>query len=98
LALEGEYAFLPMLKVRTFIDAGDVRQYVDNNFNGGATDNHLVYSGYGLGLTFEPAAQTSFQGIWARRFANNPNPLPSGNDQDGTLLTDRFWLSGQINF
>ena len=98
MALEGTYSFVPTLKGQTFIDSGAVQQYVDNNFSGGATNNYLNYSGYGVGIIYEPNAQTSLQGVWSRRLGTNPYAQTNGNDQDGTLLTDRFWLSGQMNF
>jgi hypothetical protein len=35
----------------------------------------------------------AFKAVWSRRIGENPNPTNAGNDQDGSLNTDRVWLS-----
>ena len=34
-----------------------------------------------------------FRATWARRIGDNPNPAATGNDQDGSLVSNRFWLT-----
>ena len=97
-ALEADYVFGFGVKGKSFVDTGTVKQYIDNNFSGSATTNDLTYSGFGLGFVYEPTSQLSLQGLWSRRLGTNPYPQSDGSDQDGTLLVDRFWFSGQINF
>ena len=49
-------------------------------------------SGAGLNLAWSAPLGFTFQGTYARRIGNNPNPSPAGMDQDGSLEEDRFWL------
>jgi hypothetical protein len=35
---------------------------------------------------------------WAHRLGDNPNPTATGNDQDGSLLKNRFWLVATLAF
>ena len=49
-------------------------------------------SGAGLNLAWSTPLGFTFQGTYARRFGDNPNPSPTGMDQDGSLEEDRFWL------
>ncbi len=37
-------------------------------------------------------------GTFARRDGDNPNPTAAGNDQDGSLKKNRFWLTASISF
>jgi hemolysin activation/secretion protein len=48
----------------------------------------------GAGVNFSWSAPLGFniQGTYARRFGENPNPSPTGMDQDGSLDEDRFWI------
>jgi hypothetical protein len=34
----------------------------------------------------------------ARRIGNNPDPLSTGTDQDGSLDKNRFWLQASVPF
>ena len=49
-------------------------------------------SGAGLNLAWSTPLGFTFQGTYARRIGDNPNPSPTGMDQDGSLEEDRFWL------
>jgi hypothetical protein len=39
-----------------------------------------------------------FRATWARRIGDNPNPTATGNDQDGSLISNRFWLAASLPF
>ena len=49
-------------------------------------------SGAGVNFAWTTPLGFSFQGTYARRFGDNPNPSPTGMDQDGSLEEDRFWF------
>ena len=49
-------------------------------------------SGAGVNIAWSTPLDFTFQGTYSRRFGNNPNPSPTGMDQDGSLDEDRFWL------
>lgn len=87
--------------VSTFYDWGRVEQY-DNNVKSSGDSNSSLnkynLSGYGFALNWVGSRQLSIKAIWARRIGSNPNPTPAGNDQDGSLKRDRYWLSANIPF
>ena len=49
-------------------------------------------SGAGVNFAWSTPLGFTFQGTYARRIGDNPNPSPTGMDQDGSLEEDRFWL------
>lgn len=49
-------------------------------------------SGAGVNLAWGAPLGFSLQATYARRFGENPNPSPTGMDQDGSLEEDRFWV------
>lgn len=49
-------------------------------------------SGAGIDLAWSAPLEFSIQATYARRFGDNPNPSPTGMDQDGSLEEDRFWV------
>ena len=58
--------------------------------------NQLALQGVGLGYGFVSAQGISLKAILARRLGQNPNPTATGQDQDGSLVTNRFWLSASM--
>jgi hemolysin activation/secretion protein len=84
--------------VSALYDWGHVRLNRYNNFVGAPKANEFVYEGYGLGLTWQPNANTVVKATWATRGAPNPNKSASGKDQDGTLVTDRLWVNATYFF
>lgn len=89
------------LMVSAFYDWGRVKQYANNNKVDGnliSSINAYNLSGYGLTLAWDGPYKTNVKAIWARRIGNNPYPTASGNDQDGSLKRDRFWLTASIPF
>jgi hemolysin activation/secretion protein len=90
----------------------DVRQQLPNGLNagvfydwgqfkdptGGTISRAMDLKGWGLSLGWQAESGLSLRSTWARRIGNNPNPTASGNDQDGTLIRDRFWLTAAFPF
>ena len=54
--------------------------------------------GAGLALGWQSSMGFNLKGIYARRIGSNPNPTASGNDQDGSKLLNRFWLTATFPF
>jgi hemolysin activation/secretion protein len=54
--------------------------------------------GGGVSLAWQSGKGSSIKGTWARRLGSNPNPTATGNDQDGSLLKNRFWLTASVPF
>jgi hypothetical protein len=49
-----------------------------------------------LALAWQSNSGLSLKGTWARRIGDNPNLTTAGNDQDGSLVTDRIWLTVSV--
>jgi hemolysin activation/secretion protein len=54
--------------------------------------------GGGVSLSWTGSRNLNAQVTYARRNGNNPNPLDTGKDGDGSLKRDRFWLSLNQSF
>ncbi len=54
--------------------------------------------GAGLAATWQASFGLNLKATWARRIGDNPNPAPNGDDQDGSLNKNRFWLSASQSF
>jgi hemolysin activation/secretion protein len=90
----------------------DLRQQLSNGLNagvfydwgrfkdpaGGPIPQALDIKGWGLALGWQADSGLSLRTTWARRIGNNPNPTASGNDQDGTLMRDRYWMTATLPF
>lgn len=82
---------LPKQYVLTgFFDAGHI------NNSGGASSYGL--EGLGLKLSWQNNAGVHLDATWSHRIGNNPNPAPSGKDQDGSLNKNALWFSASYNF
>lgn len=81
-----------------FYDWGRVKQYHDTRFSGAPANNTLALSGRGASLSWRSAQGLILRATWAHRNGANPNPTPVGNDQDGSLKFNRFWLSASYAF
>ena len=81
-----------------FFDAGSVTVNADNNFTGAPALNDYSLKGAGLSLAWQGGAGLNLKATWARRIGDNPNPTASGNDQDGSLHENRFWLAASLPF
>jgi len=63
-----------------------------------ASLNAFELKGYGLGYGFVSANGISLKAMVARRLGRNPNPTSTGQDQDGSLAMNRFWLNANLAF
>ena len=55
--------------------------------------------GFGFSLAWSSSSGMSLKLTAARRSGDNPNPIASsGRDQDGSLVSNRFWVSASIPF
>jgi len=81
-----------------FYDCGHITINPNNNFTGASALNDFTLKGAGLSLAWQSGNGTSIKATYARRLGNNPNPTATGNDQDGSLLENRFWLTASLSF
>ena len=81
-----------------FFDAGQVTVNANNNFTGAPALNDYSLKGAGLTLAWQGNSGLSLRATWARRIGDNPNPTTTGNDQDGSLISNRFWLTASLPF
>lgn len=84
--------------VTGFVDSGQITINRDNNFAGASALNRYRLAGAGLGLSWQASRDTIVKSTVARRMGSNPNPTATGNDQDGTLVKTRWWLSATFSF
>lgn len=76
-----------------FYDCGQVKVNRNNDYVDAPTLNKISLKGAGLTMGWQSKQGLALKAIWSRRIGENPNPTNSGNDQDGTLNTDRVWLT-----
>lgn len=81
-----------------FYDWGHVTVNRKNRFAGAPTLNDYSLQGAGLSVGWQTRFGPSFKATWARRIGDNPNPTATGQDQDGSLTKDRFWLTASLPF
>jgi hemolysin activation/secretion protein len=81
-----------------FYDYGRVTVNRNNGFAGAANLNDYSLKGDGLSLAWATPVGVNLKAVWARRIGDNPNPTATGNDQDGTLVKNRFWLTAALPF
>ncbi len=86
------------LSLTGFYDIGQVSVNANNNFAGAPSLNGYNLKGAGLTLAWQSNSGLNLKGIWARRIGDNPNPTVTGNDQDGSLVKDRLWLTAAVSF
>lgn len=98
LKLEAQARLPYNLTPSVFYDGGRVRVNVDNQFPAAPLPNGYALQGAGLALAWAHPKGANARLTWARRIGDNPNPDPKGNDQDGTLKRDRFWLEAGYAF
>jgi hemolysin activation/secretion protein len=60
--------------------------------------NAFELKGYGVGYGFVSVNGISLKAMVARRLGHNPNPTSTGQDQDGSLAMNRFWLNANLAF
>jgi len=81
-----------------FVDWGMVRVNRNNDFPGASPTNRYALSGLGASIAWQGPWRLTAKLTWAHRIGDNPNAGSSGNDQDGSLVENRFWLSAQMPF
>lgn len=96
--LELRYRLPQNVTFTGFYDWGHVIANRNNDFTGAATVNDYNLKGIGLTVGWLPTPGLSLKATWARRIGGNPNPTAAGNDQDGSLVQDRFWLQAILSF
>lgn len=79
-----------------FYDWGHVTLLRDNTSSTALNAYALKGSGLAWVESLPGGARLKF--TWARRMGNNPNPSNTGTDQDGSLITNRYWLSASVPF
>jgi len=98
LALELRQRLMDGLILTGLYDFGRISTNHDNRFVGGASPNSYSLQGAGLSLAWQTELGPIIKATWSHRIGNNPNPSSTGNDQDGSLMVDRFWLSTAMPF
>lgn len=84
------WKFAPQFQLSGFYDHGRVVNY------GGLKSYSL--KGAGIELAWQSKSGFGIKATWARRIGGNPNATSTGNDQDGSYMKDRFWLSMIFQF
>jgi len=98
LNLELRYRLPQGYNFTEFYDFGHITINPDNHFAGASTLNDYSLKGFGMSLAWQSEKGPSVKATWSHRLGNNPNPTNTGNDQDGSLLKNRFWLTASIPF
>ena len=88
LNLELRYLTKRNLVLKSFYDWGMVEKR-DPTVIG---PSEYEISGAGLSASWSAPLGFSVQGTFARRIGSNPNPQPTGMDQDGSLIENRVWV------
>jgi hemolysin activation/secretion protein len=81
-----------------FYDWGRVTLNEDNDFAGAPELNRLELKGAGVSVGWVTRFGLNLKATLARRIGDNPNPTPTGDDQDGSLVKNRFWLQASMPF
>jgi hemolysin activation/secretion protein len=81
-----------------FFDYGTVRINRDNDYTGAAYPNTDTLRGAGLSLAWTADFGLNVKATAARRIGRNPDPTSTGDDQDGSLITNRVWLQISMPF
>jgi hemolysin activation/secretion protein len=84
--------------VTGFVDSGRVRVNKFNDIPGAATHNDVDLKGAGVSAGWTASFGLTLQATVSRRIGSNPNPTSTGEDQDGSLEKNRFWLQVSMPF
>ncbi len=98
LNLEARTPLTQSVSLTGFVDWGRVRANKNNDFAGAAARNTLTLKGAGISIGWTSSFGLTLKGTYARRIGDNPNPTIDGDDQDGTLEKNRFWLQAAMAF
>lgn len=58
--------------------------------------NTYAFKGYGMGYGYVSPNGINLKAMVANRLGQNPNPTSAGQDQDGSLIMNRFWLNASL--
>ena len=97
-SIELRWRAIPGLVVTGFLDAGKVTINRDNNFVGASALNSYNLAGKGMALSWQASRDLILKSSVSHRIGKNPNPTATGNDQDGSLVKNRWWLSATLSF
>ena len=81
-----------------FYDWGQITVNRNNNFAGAATLNSYNLQGIGMAVGWASSFHLKINASWSHRIGSNPRATNAGNDQDGTLKKNRFWLQASMSF
>jgi hemolysin activation/secretion protein len=95
LNLEARVRLPSNLTLTGFYDIGSVTVNKNNAITGAAALNSFSLNGVGVSLGWTSSFGLSIKATLARRLGDNPNAF-SGNDQDGSLVQNRFWLQAVL--
>ena len=102
LTLEARFRLPEGVNLTAFHDWGRITAVNRNNLspagNTLAALNAYNLRGHGVSIAWLSPLGVQFKGTWARREGYNPNPTANGNDQDGSKLNNRFWLTASMSF
>lgn len=84
------------LTLTGFYDRGHI--HVNHNNTANTRPNDYTLQGAGLALGWLTKFGLQFKASWAHRIGENPNPAANGNDQDGSLVKNHWWLSATLPF
>jgi hemolysin activation/secretion protein len=98
--LSGQWADKNLDSSEKFLLGGStgVRAYPSGEGSGASALNKYSLAGAGLSLALRLKQGILLKTTWARRIGSNPNPTRTGNDQDGSLTKNRFWLTAGLSF
>ena len=94
LNLEARKKLAENLTLTAFYDWGTV--LVNKNPVNTTALNRYDLSGVGMTIAWVTPLGLSIKATLARRIGDNPNPTPTGNDQDGSFNQNRFWLQASL--
>jgi len=99
LNLELRYRAMTNLIITGFYDWGSVTVNRNNSYTGAPALNRFALEGVGVSLAWTGPKGITVKGSYAHRLGSNPNrDTATGNDQDGSLVQDRFWLTASVPF
>ena len=96
--LEARAALPRNVTLSGFYDWGHVVVNRHKDFQGAAVINEVTLKGAGIAMGWSGRDGANVRATWARRIGENPNPTASGQDQDGSKVRNRVWLSASFSF
>jgi hemolysin activation/secretion protein len=86
--------------VTVFYDWGRIHVNEHNDFAGAPSPEleRVVLKGAGVSVRWVARSGLDLRATVARRAGENPNPTIAGDDQDGSLERNRFWLQVSMPF